>query len=134
MRTASKTTLTAGTAEILTDMRLHLRSMFMAEMSGATFWQGSDTESEVSSDDSSESGDEKEDKLKDDGEDPFNEDEESLENPLQTPNAEADSDAPSARPVENKRLFFEVGILAEQGYCSGLRTAEHRVPGVFFSF
>lgn len=83
--------------------------MFLAEMSGATFWQGSDTESEVS-DDSSENGEEKEDKLKDDGEDPFDEEEENLENPLQTPNAEADSDAPSSRPMENKRLFFEVGL------------------------
>ena len=80
--------------------------MFNAEMSGATAWRGSDTESEMS-DSSSDSGEE-DSKSKDDGEDPFDEDEETLENPLQTPNAEADSDAPSARPVEDKRLFFEV--------------------------
>ena len=80
--------------------------MFNAEMSGATAWRGSDTESEIS--DSSSGDGEEDSKSKDDGEDPFDEDEESLENPLQTPNAEADSDAPSAKPVEDKRLFFEV--------------------------
>ena len=85
--------------------------MSLAELSGATFWQGSDTESEVS--DSDESGSEKEDGQKDEGEDPFDEEEENLENPLQTPNAEADSDSPSPQPVEVKRLFFEVLNLSD---------------------
>ena len=86
--------------------------MFNAEMSGATAWRGSDSDSEMS--DSSSESEEGDSKSKDDGEDPFDEDEETLENPLQTPNAEADSDAPSARPVEDKRLFFEVKTLLLQ--------------------
>lgn len=118
---------------------LSSRSISMAEMNGATFWQGSDTGSEVTDSETDEDreGSEDEDgkqnkKLEDDGEDPFDE-EENLENPLQSPNAEASAAAPSSMPMANKRLFVEVSPIYDVKWLNCSRSEKLEcVRGILF--